>query len=451
MGSVQYGEIFAVPVDEANYLVHAPLHGVSALLNRAALGALDQGDLPDLSAELASEAPAPELRAGPVDPWFLGIIPTRACNAACAYCGFGATPCGETMDPQLAVAGVDWMTRYSVRAGRRTLDVHFFGGEPLMAPAIVETVVHRTRLQAAGNGLAPCLEIATNGIYSDEWARFVGGYFESVSLSLDGPANIQDRHRPLAGGRGSFDRVARTARILSRSSARFCIRVCVADDNVEQLEETAEWFCREFQPAAICFETLQSTPQAERAGLHPPDPFVFAQRLVRACRRVREWGVEAVYSAADTAAPRLTFCPVGKDALILHPDGRITACYMQDEDWRARGLDFDLGRIAPGAGLVPIPGAVERVRRAVVDKPRCGNCFCRWSCAGGCHVTHTFPECPANYDDFCVQTRLITACFLLEMLDRQALADGLLNDLGRMRNLAFHSSDRVGRKEAPSA
>ena len=431
--------VFAVPVFD-KWLVYAPLNRVAALVNRAALT-----EFPEELRAALEEAPGaePRPRDGPVSPQFLGLVPTRACNLSCVYCGFGATSCAGQMDLRLAAAGVDWMAEHAARSGRRTLDVHFFGGEPFAAPDVVDVAVHRTRAAAAGRGLLPRLEVATNGVYSEERARFVGDYFDAVVLSFDGFRSVHDRHRPAAGDRGSFDQVASTARVLAASPAEVCFRICVAEDNVEQLAETVDWFCEEFRPYSIDFETLQPTPESEQAGLRPPDPYRFAAHFLSARRVACEHGVEPVYAAAVTEEPRLTFCPVGNDTLILNPDGRVSACYLLERDWQARGLDLNLGRLAED-GDMELPGEdVERARQLVADKPRCRDCFCRWSCAGGCHVNHSFPGCSRAYDDFCIQTRLITACSLLDGLGFASLGDDLVADRAEMQRLALRPSDRL--------
>ena len=429
--------LFAVPVFD-KWLVYAPLQRVAALVNGAALQEFPE----QLRAALAGEPePEPCPREGPVSPQFLGLVPTRACNLSCAYCGFGATPRGEQMDPRLAAAGVDWMADFAARNGRRTLDVHFFGGEPFAAPEVVDVAVHRTRAVAAEKGLLPNLEVATNGVYSEARARWVGDYFDTVVLSFDGFRAVQDRHRSAAGGRSSFDQVAGTARVLSASPAEVCFRVCVARDNVEQLAETVRWFSEEFRPSSIDFETLQPTPESELAGLSPPNPYTFAAQFRKARRAACLHGVEPVYAAAVTTEPRISFCPVGNDTPILHPDGRVSACYLLERDWQARGLDLNLGRMG-AAGEMELPEQdVHRVRQLAAGKPRCGNCFCRWSCAGGCHVNHSFPGCSPGYDDFCIQTRLITACSLLDGLGLESMADEFALDQAEMQRLAVRPSD----------
>jgi len=426
--------VFALPVFD-KWLVYAPLDRVTALVNRAALE-----DFPEeLRAALGGQAePEPQPRQGAVCPQFLGIVPTRACNLSCAYCGFGATRHGQEMELRLAAAGVDWMAEFAARSGRPTLDVHFFGGEPFAAPDVVEVAVHRTRAAAAARDLLPHLEMATNGVFNEARARFVGDYFDTVVLSFDGFRAAHDRHRS-----GSFDQVAATARALSAAPSDVCFRVCVAEDNVEQLPETVDWFAEEFRPTSIGFETLQPTPQSDRAGLRAPDPYVFAAQFRKAARAAGRHGIDAVYGASVIEGLRFSFCPVGNDSLILHPDGRISACYLLERDWQARGLDLNLGRLGPDGEMELPEEDVRRVRELAVSKPRCGTCFCRWSCAGGCHVNHSYPGCAACFDDFCIQTRVITACALLDGLGLESMADGLAADAAEMRRLALRDSDAL--------
>jgi uncharacterized protein len=308
--------------------------------------------------------------------------------------------------------------------------------------------VHRARYLAACHKLKPELEVATNGVYSENQARFVADYFQTVVLSLDGFENSHNRHRFFQNGQGSFNTVSRTARILGESQTNLCLRICVADDNVEQLPEITSWFCEEFHPGTIDFETLQPTPASRRAGIMPPDPYLFARQFMQARRIALENGIRGEYSASSSVEPRLTFCPVGNDALIVHPDGRISACYLPERDWLARGINLWVGKISSDGIMRLDQSGIEGVRRLVNPKPRCLSCFCRWNCAGGCHVNQTWPDSPDSYNDFCIQTRIITACCLLEDLDQAAMAEELLMNQQAMKELAF-SSEHLSFDEEP--
>jgi uncharacterized protein len=446
-------DIYALPIGR-HHLVYAPLHCAMALVNATALDVVRRwrrgAALPESQAaqmdHLIQRLDAPPCypagRSGDFDPIFLGIIPTRACNLACRYCNFGAHQAsGASLDIGQACAAVDWMARQAVSRGRPHLDIHFFGGEPFVADDVIEAVVHRARAIAAQKDLIPRFEVATNGVFNGSKAAFVGDYFDTVVLSWDGFQPMHDRQRPMAGGAGSFDKVQKTAERLSRSATDLCLRICVTRENLDQLEPFTHWFGRTYRPAIINIETLKPTGNGRDNGLCPPDPFEFAIRCVKACRSIEALGIEAIYAAADIASLKQTFCPVGNDAAILSPDGRISSCYLLEAQWQERGLDMNIGRQTSGQGITIDPEAVNRLRNLVTHKPRCRSCFCRWTCAGGCHVSETYPDCRERRTDFCVQTRIVTACFLLQRLELSDVADNLLADENAMHRLAFQKDD----------
>ena len=440
---------YMVPV-LGRWLVHAPLADSTALVNATAAAWLRAGRRtggPDrwseFCAALTAEQPGlVETREAGLNPQFLGLVTTRACNLACVYCGFAAGGARGHMATATAVAAIDWMAQRMHDLGRKRLEVHFFGGEPSVAWDVLEVAVHRTRAAAARHGLCPRLEIATNGVFDAPRARFLGDYFDTVVLSFDGPQEIQDRHRPACRGRGSFEAVALTARRLSESPTELCLRICVTEETVGRLEEITSWFCQTFRPSTLTYETLRPTAESAAAGLEPPDPYEFAAHSLRARKVAAGYGVRALYAAALTDARHFSFCPVGNDSLIVLPDGRVCACYLPAREWEARGLDLELGRLTSDGAMNLDLGAAARLRRLVRDKPRCRSCFCRWSCAGGCYVDHSFPGCPETYDGFCIQTRLITTCSLLWELGYGDLVESFLRDRRAMERLAMQPSDQ---------
>jgi radical SAM protein with 4Fe4S-binding SPASM domain len=440
--------VFLVPVGE-HWLLYAPLLKTAALLNPAAAERLRRGQvgtagaLGELASQLrTSQAEEPRPPEGMISPSFLGIIPTRGCNIDCVYCNFGPSSAGmATMPPEVAVAAVDWMANRLEELGRTDFRVQFFGGEPFVAPEIVDIVVHRVRYQSLVRGLVPRIEASTNGVFNDARCQFIGDYFDTVVLSMDGPPIFQDRNRPTAGGGPTSERVQRTATELRDMPTRLVIRVCVTQESVAHLEAITQWLIDSFRPSMVDFEPMTPCEPGRPIDLVTPDPFEFGRHFLGAYRLAESQGVEAVYSAAVMERNRLSCCPLGTDALIVSPDGRGSACYLLADDWRTRGLDLDVGRVHEDGSVEIDDKALARVRALTMEKPRCDGCLCRWSCCGGCRVNETYPGCPEGYTDFCVQTRLITACLVLRDLGCEDMIDGLLNDRTAMERLAHESYD----------
>ena len=448
--------IFIIPVQD-KFLLHAPLLKLSALVNRSAAGAIRAALASGAAAENADSRlqplldvlrqpplPPPAPNGAEISPAFLGIVTTRACNSACVYCDFGAPGAsGRAMDLQTAVAAVDWYARLLKQQEKELLEIHFFGGEPMTAPAVVETVVHRARLVAARERLTPYFEISTNGLCGPALLAFLGDYVNRVVLSFDGREDIQNLHRPLRGGRGSYPGVFAAAQYLSDSPAQLVIRCCVSQINVDIMEDTARWFCETFNPSLINFEIMQPVESAAAAGLYPPDPYEFAANFIKARRAAESFGIKTVYAADLSTEPVYTSCPVGSDTVIVSPDGRISSCYLLPEKWQEVGLDLALGEMRGRRELAINPAAVQNIRAMVTNKPRCEKCFCRWNCAGGCHVGNTYPGCSPDYSDYCRQTRIISACSLLDELNLPEMADTLIDDREALPALACRESDRL--------
>jgi uncharacterized protein len=452
--------VFVLPIMRS-YLVYAPLDDLAALVDRAAVkyiwegltssGGKGSGRLGEIVASLKAASRPPLPRRGPLKPAFLGLIPTRDCNLACRYCGF--LPEGESrqvMDLKLARDAVDWYLGLVARGADERQDedgcaaeVHFFGGEPFCATEVVDFVYHRARLKAAELGCSVRFETATNGVQDERRCRWIADSLDDVVLSLDGSADIQDRQRPHRGGQGSFAVVARSARILSEGRAELSLRACVAAETVDRMPETAAWFCQEFRPVSVCFEPVQPTAQSEAAGLAPPDPWVFARRFIEAAEILEEFGVKAVYAAADIGARRVSFCPIGRDVPIVSPDGTISACYLLRQEWEQRGMDLVMGQFQ-GRSVQLNEGSVAAVRELNVwNKPFCQRCFCKWHCAGGCHVNNILPAVPGDYGRLCIQTRVIALYNVLRAMDQTGLAAACLQDGTALAAAVQQPSDRI--------
>jgi len=438
------------------YLIFSPLNQVTSLVNAKALEILKAGllagrqtkkipaSLTELIKSLSSPTTPPRVSDRQLDPAFLGFIPTRACNMVCRYCDFGALDAShEYLGSEMVKSAIDWSVEHLCRGHKKILEVHFFGGEPFVAPEIVDFAVHYARMLSGRYNFEVKFVVSTNGFFSEKRAGFVGDYFDSVTLSLDGFKEFHDLHRPAGLGQGSFDRVCHSAKRLSEAPARLCIRCCISQQSTACMEDFARWFCQEFQPAAINFEPLTANPVSLSNGLEVPDPYVFARNHFRATQVAEEYGVKCVNASTILDEPRTTFCPVGKDALIVSPDGSVSSCYLPERTWQEKELDLRVGEITT-TGKVEIDfTAITRLRALGLNKPRCDKCFCRWTCAGGCHVNNTYPGCSENYTDFCIYTRILSACKLLSRMGLEREAEFLMASPIMMEKLAENVDDNL--------
>jgi uncharacterized protein len=94
----------------------------------------------------------------------------------------------------------------------------------------------------------------TNGVLLDEdWCRFFHDQGFLVGLSLDGPRELHDVYRKDRGGLGTFDRVARAARLLQAHKVEFNILCTVNAVNSRRPREVYRFFRDELGARYIQF------------------------------------------------------------------------------------------------------------------------------------------------------------------------------------------------------
>jgi len=428
-----------IPIGE-DYLIYSPLQGLAALVNGEAFHCLRKrglsaglknrdGSLEQLHKRLKDPGePEPSPRSGPFEPHFLGLITTRGCNMSCSYCDFhDPEKDPEIMGISIALQALGWMADQEVRRGTRFLNIHFFGGEPFLSIDWMKQVVEEAGGLARKRGLQVRFVACTNGVMNEEDALWVRDHFDSIVLSMDGPAEVQNKYRPLKGKGDSFSTLNRNAKIFGEGRLDFVIRICVLDQTLSRLEDTVQFFSREYGPSAIVLESLRDSDAVSKGSFGPPNPWEFARRFAHASIMAESLGVKLVHSTCRLDKTQSSFCPVANDGFIIDPQGRISSCYQLEGEWLRQGLSLYFGRISPQGKVHIDEEALARIRSLVVqNKPRCRSCFCKWHCAGGCHILHTPPGGSEEYSDLCHQTRSITVWKILHSLDLEVVAERFL-------------------------
>lgn len=142
------------------------------------------------------------------------------CNLDCDYCyvyrmGDEAWRLQPKRMSQPTIDALAEQLRRLVAAQGRPVSVVFHGGEPLLVGADRFDAACGTLRRLLGP--ASGLHLQTNGVLLTD--RIVGVCAEhdvGISISLDGPAEVHDRHRGDRAGRGSHARVvAAVARVIS--------------------------------------------------------------------------------------------------------------------------------------------------------------------------------------------------------------------------------------------
>jgi uncharacterized protein len=170
---------------------------------------------------------------------FLVKVASR-CNLDCDYCyvyhhadqGWRKMP--KTMSVEVRSAFAARLAEYAAETGLKHAVVVFHGGEPLLAGVATIVGFANDLRTAVGPDVLLDLAMQTNGLLlSDEALEALEAADISVSLSLDGDREANDRHRVSRKGRSSYDRVIEAYRRLQQHPKIFAGVISVIDPAVE--------------------------------------------------------------------------------------------------------------------------------------------------------------------------------------------------------------------------
>ncbi|MBL7203352.1 MAG: radical SAM protein [Desulfobacteraceae bacterium] len=160
----------------------------------------------------------------------LTICPTLRCNFRCPYCFESSQADVKTMSQKTQERLLDWIKQYK---NIKNLDVSWYGGEPLLAfEAICELTGKFKALDLNFDNAG----LITNGylLDKDKISRLNDLKIADIQITLDGPREVHDSRRFLAGGGPTFDRILENVTNLMNSdyAGRCKIRINVDRQNV---------------------------------------------------------------------------------------------------------------------------------------------------------------------------------------------------------------------------
>ncbi len=397
-------EVFVIPTEEKRFIVYAPLCRIAFIANASVVNALAKIERGDFSATtfsdkdllrlfrdleivdgVAERLPLVDL-SDALEPTSVTLFLTTACNLRCRYCyaSAGEAPV-HAMPPAVARQGIDFVLRNAVKRGHSQIEIAFHGGgEPTMNWTTLTAAMDYAKAAARRSGVQVVGGIASNGVLSQARARWIVDNLSSATISLDGPAEIHDRNRPTATGKGSSAATIRTLRRFDEHGFDYSLRVTVTADAIARLPDSVEFICQSFRPRAVQIEPAynlgrwRDAPSAETAA------FIEAYR--EADLRARRLGRAISFSAARLGSLTNHFCGATQNSFCLSPNGNVSSCY---EVFSENGVYSDIffyGRADDAGGYVFDPKRISRLRRqSVENRAFCAGCFAKWTCGGDCY------------------------------------------------------------------
>lgn len=349
---------------------------------------------------IVSDAVTPATVAGPTSPpadfplQALVLNITNQCNLACTYCyEFGAdkiaTPEGKPkyMTLETATASVDFLLAQS--AGRQAVHITFFGGETLMNFKLLRQVVDYAREQTKAQGRGIGFSLTTNAtLLNDEIIDFLTDNDIGVTVSMDGPPDLQDLRRVDKRGRGTYRIIEpKLRKLLARQRNRLVTARVTLTEGVtdviriyRHLKDDLGFDEVGFAPVTNSGEQAYALDDRGMDGVVADFHTLADEWLEYALRGERHGfsNVSETIGELIQGANKSHPCGAGIGLLGVSPSGDLSPCHrFTDADTHT------LGHVSSGVDMAKREDFLSRGH--VSAKYECQTCWARPLCAGGCH------------------------------------------------------------------
>lgn len=313
------------------------------------------------------------------------------CNMRCEYC-FASTGDYQEgrrlMSEEVGRRAIDYLLRFS--AGRRNLEVDFFGGEPLMNFDVVKKVVEYARSKETEYGKNFRFTITTNGLFlDDDKIDFINREMSNVVLSLDGRREVNDRVRRGVNGKSCYDAVVPKFQKLvqERGDKPYYVRGTFTKYNLDFAKDVLYLNSLGFDQLSV--EPVVADDSAPYALTEGDLPRIYEEYEALAnemIERDKNGGWFNFFhfmldlDQGPCAIKRLRGCGCGNEYVAVTPDGEVYPChqFVGHPEWKM-GSVFDQS--------IDLTMKETFANSTVYGKEDCRNCWAKFYCSGGCNAS----------------------------------------------------------------
>lgn len=321
------------------------------------------------------------------------------CNLSCTYCykeDLDKPSAGKKMSLETARSSIEMLIKESPDESRYNLV--FFGGEPLSNLRLIRDVVAFAEQRFAQLGKPVDFTMTTNAtLLNEETIDFLAEHRFGLSVSMDGPQAIHDKNRITVGGQGTYEVVARKARmLLERYQARPVGARVTLTRGVTDIVQIWDHLFNDLGFAEVGFAPVTSgdiasfnLTDAELAEVFA-NMKVLGARYLEAALEHRNIGfsnmhqlLTDIHEGSKKALP----CGAGVAMLAVDHSGGLNLCH------RFTGSDLPLfGDVDKGIDREGLSSFLDK--RLDRTDTGCNSCRIRNFCSGGC-----YHESYARYED----------------------------------------------------
>lgn len=170
---------------------------------------------------------------------------SSSCNLRCKYCFYLDEAKNRSKENYgiMSTATLENLVKNAFALANKSVSFLFQGGEPSLAGLEFFEKFHHYVNQYNTNNIDLHFAIQTNGILLNKaWIEFFRKHNYLVGISLDGPKECHDFFRLDKNGRGTFDRVMESIKLLQNEKIPTNILTVVNNNNSDKAREIYNFF-----------------------------------------------------------------------------------------------------------------------------------------------------------------------------------------------------------------
>ncbi len=307
------------------------------------------------------------------------------CNLRCLYC-FANTGTyngmRDLMDSATAERTLEWFVRQS--KGKDKLNLHFFGGEPLMNVDLVNFMADYAHKLEKKYEKKIFLNICTNGtILNKNIINTIKKYTMGVQISIDGPRFLHDKFRPYPQGAGSYDKISKNVNklLMEIPTEQLIARATIPHGSIHVNDVIEHLFGMGFSkvafvPAMGCGKWSIEDEDIEDIRIQYA---ILADTYIKHRRKCQNFHIFPFASEVDNVSngvKKMYGCGAGLGFASVSIDGKIYPCMRFTDN-----ETYCIGDIYKGLNSI---SRDKVINRAVEQRLNCSSCWARYLCGGAC-------------------------------------------------------------------
>lgn len=333
----------------------------------------------------------------------LVIAATSNCNFRCVYCYERSVLRASTMSEATQEAIVKFVE--SEAPHLESFTVTWYGGEPLLALDIIESLSLKFIDICKKNDIAYGATIVTNGYLLNcaVVEKLNTLYVNQYQVTLDGRKEIHDCSRPLANGGGTYDVITQNLIYVKDVIPSVSLRINTGRHNVDQVHEIFEWV----KDNGLSEKVFPYLGKITSTGKEDPTTSMCLNTDEFVEARIKMINGETANLQRNNFYPTPVRCYCGADSnnvFVIDSDGSLYKCWD------------DIGHIERAVGNINTnieynSTLFSYIQYSAVDDPDCSDCAVLPICMGGCphRRVQSLPDRCSEFKDHLEEFLLITA------------------------------------------